>query len=84
MKPTIANSPGLVATVSPVRERLLRLPEVEMIVGFRKSTIYAAVLAGTFPAPLKCGARMVAWPSSRIDAWVAERIATSTNPGRTA
>jgi prophage regulatory protein len=58
-------------------ERLLRLPDVEKLVGLRKSAIYAGVKAKTFPAPVILGSRAVAWPESAIQAWIAERIKQS-------
>jgi len=55
-------------------ERLLRLPEVESMVGLRKSSIYEQVKRGDFPAPVKLSRRAVCWSSSSIDAWIADRI----------
>ena len=59
-------------TSSP--QRLLRLPEVESLVGLRKSSIYEGVKSGTFPAPIKLSRRAVCWPAAEIDAWITERI----------
>lgn len=56
-------------------QRLLRLPDVEALVGLRKSSIYDGVKAGTFPAPVKLSRRAVCWPAAAIDAWITERIA---------
>jgi prophage regulatory protein len=58
-------------------ERLLRLPQVEALVGLRKSAIYAGVKNGTFPAPIALSIRSRAWPESLIQAWIAERIQAS-------
>lgn len=55
-------------------ERLLRLPEVESMVGLRKSSIYDAMKRGEFPSPVKLSRRAVCWPASAIDAWIADRI----------
>lgn len=63
-------------STSAQTERLLKLPEVEARVGLKKSSIYAGVAAGTFPAPVRLSRRCVCWPSSRIDAWIADRIQT--------
>jgi prophage regulatory protein len=62
-------------------ETLLRLPAVESRTGLRKSAIYAGMKSGTFPPCLKLGARASAWPSSAIDAWIAERIASAPRKG---
>ncbi len=56
-------------------ERLLRLNEVEMMVGLRKSSIYDAMRRGEFPAAVKLSRRAVCWSSSAIDRWISERIA---------
>ena len=53
---------------------LLKLPEVSRRVGLSKTPIYAAVKAGTFPAPVKTGVRSVAWLEAEVDQWIAERI----------
>jgi prophage regulatory protein len=55
-------------------QQLLRLPQVEALVGIRKSSIYEGVKAGTFPAPIKLSRRAVCWPAAAIDAWITERI----------
>lgn len=52
-------------------ERLIRLPEVMRRVPFSRSSIYAKVALGTFPAPLSLGGRAVAWRESDLDAWIA-------------
>jgi prophage regulatory protein len=53
---------------------LMRLPSVEARTGLSKSEIYRRIKLGTFPQPLKLGARAVAWPSASIDSWVASLI----------
>ena len=52
-------------------ERLLRLPEVEGLVGLRKSKLYDLVKQGQFPAPVKLGPRSVRWRASAILKWIA-------------
>jgi prophage regulatory protein len=59
---------------APSPQRLIRLPEVESIVGLKKSAIYSAVREGKFPAPIKLSRRAVCWNSQAIDAWVLARI----------
>ena len=49
---------------------LLRLSSVEAKVGLKKSEIYRRIKLGTFPQPIKLGARAVAWPMDTVDAWV--------------
>ena len=49
---------------------LLRLKEVQEIVGFKSNFIYAGISAGTFPAPLKIGKRASRWHESDVYKWV--------------
>lgn len=53
----------------------LRLPEVCRRVALSRSSIYAAIAAGTFPAPVRLGSNSVGWVSSEVEAWIAARIA---------
>ncbi|NNK95721.1 MAG: AlpA family transcriptional regulator [Desulfobacterales bacterium] len=55
---------------------LLRLPQVEQSCGLKKSTIYAQIKEGTFPRPVKLGARSVAWRSNEVDEWIQARPRT--------
>ncbi len=50
--------------------KILRLPDVLNRVGFSRSTIYAFVSEGRFPAPVKIGARAVGWLDTDIDQWI--------------
>ncbi len=59
---------------------LIRLPEVIARTGLKRSSIYAAVQAGTFPAQIPLGARAVAWNSESIEQWIDEKI-TQANLG---
>jgi prophage regulatory protein len=53
---------------------LWRLPTVIAQTGLSKSEIYRRINIGTFPKPLKLGARAVAWPAAEIDTWVKSLI----------
>ena len=57
--------------------RFLRLHEVQHQVGLGRSAIYTRIKAGTFPKPVKLGARVAAWPAAAIDAWIEQQIAAS-------
>jgi predicted DNA-binding transcriptional regulator AlpA len=64
-------------SVTPSRPaKLIRLPAVEDRTGLGKSSIYAAVRAGTMPAPVRLSARAVAWREEEIDQWIAARLTT--------
>lgn len=56
-------------------ETLLRIDQVEARVGFRKSKIYALAKDEPLLRPVRISARCVAWPESRIDAYIAQVIA---------
>lgn len=53
-------------TTTPSPGRLLRLPGIEALTGLKKSTIYThmANKDDPFPAPVRIGARAVAWRES--------------------
>lgn len=55
-------------------EGLAKLPAVMTATGLSRSTLYARVKAGDFPAPVKLGERAVAWPVESVRAWIASRI----------
>ena len=52
---------------------LLRLPQVESTCGLKKSSIYARVKEGTFPAPVRLGPKSVAWRSDEVNRWIDQR-----------
>ncbi|MET4027913.1 prophage regulatory protein [Marinobacter sp. MBR-99] len=66
--------PQTVTTTRQHIDRMLRRKEVEEITGRSRSAIYEGMAAGTFPKPVKIGARAVAWPESVIRNWIAERM----------
>lgn len=59
------------------QERMLRLRDVMHATGLSRSTIYRSVGAGNMPRPVQITARCIAWPESKIRAWINERIAQS-------
>ena len=50
--------------------RILRIGKVSEMTGVRKSTIYSKVADGSFPEPIRLGARSVGWRLSDIVAWL--------------
>ena len=58
-------------------KQFLRLPAVLAMVGKSRTAIYRDIQAGVFPAPIRIGARSVAWDSTAIEMWQTERIAAS-------
>lgn len=55
--------------------KFLRFPVVIERTGLSRSTIYEMMDRDEFPRPVKIGARAIAWPSDRVDQWMAEREA---------
>jgi prophage regulatory protein len=54
---------------------LLRLPQVRRAAGnLSRATIYRGVKAGTFPPPLKIGARASAWRWGDVRAWLDAKV----------
>ena len=49
------------------------MPVLQNKVPLAKSTIYQKMSEGTFPKPIKIGARAVAWLESDVDAWLLEQ-----------
>jgi prophage regulatory protein len=62
---------------APDEVSFLRLPEVKLLTGLSKSSLYALIRANSFPAPVRLGPRTVAWVRSEIKQWAAERVLTS-------
>ncbi|MDR0441213.1 MAG: AlpA family transcriptional regulator [Candidatus Accumulibacter sp.] len=58
-----------------VEHRILRRPEVEARIGFKRSQIYKMMNEGKFPKAKHLGIRTVGWDSAEIDQWIAERLA---------
>lgn len=61
------------------RTQFLRLPAVIALVGKSRTAIYRDIQAGVFPAPIRIGARSVAWDSTAIETWQQGRINASTS-----
>ena len=57
--------------------RVLRLPRVQSRTGLSRSTIYMRAANGSFPKPVRLGARGVGWIESEVDAWIRDQIAAS-------
>jgi prophage regulatory protein len=57
-------------------EVLQKLHDVKKATALSRSSIYLKIAEGTFPRPVKLGARAVAWRSSDIQRWIDERPET--------
>ena len=54
---------------------ILRRRQVEARVGLRRSTLYQRIAEGTFPAPVRLGARSVGWLAHEVERWLEARVA---------
>jgi prophage regulatory protein len=73
-------------TALPDEVRFIKLREVLTICGKSRSSVYAAIRKGNFPAPVKLGQRSSAWIKSEVLQWAQSCIDSSrrdTKPGRT-
>lgn len=50
--------------------KLLRLPQVLDRIGLRETRLYQLIGDGSFPAPVKLGARLIAFVEAEVDAWI--------------
>ena len=55
----------------PQTERLLKLEDVKMMVGFGKTFISQKIKEGTFPKPIVFDGRTKRWKESEVQAWIA-------------
>ena len=62
-------------TASTPVARFWRLPMVREYTALSRSTLLRGVDAGTFPRPVRLGANSVAWDSTEVIKWAADRIA---------
>jgi len=56
---------------------MLRIPDVVLQVGLKKSTIYDLIKKGEFPQPIRLGGRASGWLSSEIRDWKQRKIEES-------
>lgn len=59
----------LVVPNAPDDVSFLRLPDVKLVTGLSKSSLYALIRAESFPAPVRLGPRTVAWVRSEVNDW---------------
>ena len=63
-------------TIQP-KLTVLRRRQVEGRTGLGRSSLYALIANGQFPAPIRLSANTVGWLEHEIDAWIAERAKIS-------
>lgn len=65
-----------------MRHAILRLPDVLLITGLSRSTVYLRVSEGMFPKPISLGGRAVGWLEHEVQEWIDRRIAASRQASR--
>ncbi|HEC2551408.1 TPA: AlpA family transcriptional regulator [Raoultella ornithinolytica] len=55
--------------------QLLRLKQVEVKTGLKRSQVYLYMKKGTFPRSIKIGPASVAWLESEVDEWINLKLA---------
>lgn len=65
---------GRLEAVPAEDEYFMRLPDVQKLVPADRTTLWRWVKAGTFPAPVKLGPNLSAWPASQVKDWIKDRI----------
>lgn len=63
------------------KDYLIRLPELLALTSKSRSTLYREISNGTFPAPVRIGARAVAWRASDITEWLESLKRTTESEG---
>jgi prophage regulatory protein len=61
------------------RLSILRRKQVEKRTGLSRSTIYLRIQNGSFPRPIKLGARAVGWLENEIEEWLTARMEIRNN-----
>jgi|OpeIllAssembly_1097287.scaffolds.fasta_scaffold2374680_1 prophage regulatory protein len=56
------------------RRRVLRLPEVLLRTGKRRTSLLQAVRRGDFPRPIHLGPRAIGFVESEVEAWIDARM----------
>jgi prophage regulatory protein len=64
---------GVTTSAPPALERLIGRKEVLILIGISNATLWRWIKAGRFPAPMKIGKKKVAWRSSVLATWIAQR-----------
>jgi prophage regulatory protein len=56
-----------------MQEIILRKRDVLAAIGMRPTWLHEAVKRGTFPRPVRLGARAVGWRKSEVESWLKSR-----------
>ena len=60
--------------MDPITTVLLNRQSVQTRTTLSRSSLYAMIAKGEFPAPIKISGRRVAWPETTVNDWIQSRI----------
>jgi prophage regulatory protein len=66
---------ALTETATAGVRKIIRLPEVEAMVGRGRTAIQNDINAGCFPQPIPLGGRAKGWLIEEVEAWISARAA---------
>jgi len=61
-----------------MERQILRRLDVQRVTGLSKATIWRLVKEGSFPRPVRLGARAVGWRADEVVSWIDSRPRTTT------
>lgn len=70
---TEATPPPVIMPPPPPTERMLRINDVKEMTGLSRTTIYARIDEGKFPAPVRDGKRCSRWRLSEVEGYMRGR-----------
>jgi prophage regulatory protein len=59
---------------SQIQPQILRLTDVQVVTGLKRSSIYLYMSQGRFPRNIKIGLRSSGWLYDEIQDWITQRI----------
>jgi prophage regulatory protein len=65
--------------MDPITTVLLNRQSVQTRTTLSRSSLYAMIAKGEFPAPIKISGRRVAWPERTVNDWIQSRIESTSN-----
>jgi excisionase family DNA binding protein len=79
-QPTKAEQPGEPMAVTAPRDELVPIDRVAKVLKLHPATVRNMYRRGTFPRPVKTGARKIRFSRQELDAWYAERLGGQGDP----
>lgn len=61
-------------SLHPKKSRLIRMPDVMLLTGLSRSSIYFQMKTKEFPQKIQIGERAIAWLESDIHEWINNKL----------